>query len=460
MAVWLAWLVVSRGAAAPRAAPSRWLPFAVAGLCPLVLHGSFFLDIDNTTLCAAVLLMAWLHAVLPVERPWQRRAVLGAAFALALWSKLATAPFMLTAIAIELAARGRVRQAVGDAVVVGAIGATLFAASYGLYCWALEYPARFMFDVTYLGKSDQYLLLPPLARMAQALRWNVVWISPPLMAAFAVVLVVRVRRRALGPGSEPADVLIIFALITLCAYTLAGVMGKYTAPAAVCMAVVVGAETARALRSLLVQNRAGVAAATGVLAGLHVFAIAPLTVRPARVETPTTIAAMIADPRLLQLVVAVAAGIAFTALAIRWMRSIHPGGRILAALLLWLAAANAPAELRVAAAPFDRSPLRPFEDRGFPEAVAFLNEHAGPGDRILCPKDVGYAYKGRYYALEPTGPGWTLGQQLAPARAGDVRFVVDSTMYPLVPDPQRIEQAGFARTATIGDYAVYERARQ
>ncbi len=456
LAVWLAWLVVMQRAPA-RDLGLRVLPIGVAALCPLVIHGSFFLDIDNTSLCAAVFFMAWLHVTLAADRPWRRRAWLALAFAFALWSKLTTPLLMLAAIGTDLTSRRRFRQAVIETLAIGVGGAVLFAAGYWLYCAALDYPAGFMFDVVYrAGRSHHIASVHPLARAALALRWNLVWVSPPLLAAFVWVVALRARRYVREPGSEPADVVMIFAGLTLAAYSAIGAMGKYTVPAAVGMAMVVGAEAARVLESLRWRGRALIAAAAGALAILHVWILRPLTVRPAAAATPDSLAGMFADPRVLPLAAAVAAGVIVVSVVARQMRTSVPGSAVLAALLLWLVAANPASELRVAASRYDRSPLRPFEETGFAAVVAFVNEHARPDDRLLCPKDVGYYFRGRFIAFDPGGAGEGPEGPLAAARANGVRFVVDSTLYPVVP-ARHIEAAGFARRVTMGDFAVYER---
>ena len=110
---------------------------------------------------------------------------------------------------------------------------------------------------------------------------------------------------------------------------------------------------------------------------------------------------------------------------------------------------------RVVIGPYDSGPLRPFSDRGFQATVEFLNRTVPPGVVILAPRDLGYACRGRFYSWETVLDDG--GEEVADriVRRPDVRYVVDSTKYPVFDDPSFFEHLPVSRIVTIGDYRVY-----
>lgn len=458
LALWLAWRTAR--SALPEDPLLRAIPAAVAVLSPLVLEGLFYVDIDNSSLAAAVFALVAVHVHMVPSSPTRRCIVLGVLFALALWSKLTTPALMLAAIAADTWLRQGFIRALGQAVTIALIGAGLFAATYLAYCRVLDYPASFMFDATYLGKRGMYSSLPPFGPLLHSTWWNVVWVSPPLALAGAWTIVRRVRRYLRERVVEDTDVLLAFAVITFTEYTIAGaLMGKYTVPAAMAIAIVVGVEGARGLADLRVTRAVPLLMVAAALAALHLVIVPPIVVRPpdAFAAAGAGLAAGAANPRSLYLLVAVAAGLLACAI---WQRTFTAGAtasRTILAMMLWLAAVNPIAQARVVLSSADRSPLRPFEEYGFGDAVRWLREHAAPDAVVICPKDIGLRFGGRYYAIEPYAGEWR-DVLVDTLRRADVRFVVDSNTYPSLRDRRPLEEAGFAPVAAAGDFVIYGRA--
>lgn len=452
LALWLAWRTVARDM--PASPLLRAVPLAIAVLSPLILDGLFYIDIDNTSMAAAVFAMALAHVRLDAERPWRRRVVLALLLTVALWSKLTTPLFMLAAIALHTWLLRGFRRACVDGFVIGAIGATCFAATFAAYCAAFHYPASFMFDVSYLGKRNMYSSVQPLARVLHAVWWNVVWVSPPLVLAGAWITVRRTRDIIRTRIARDSDLLLLFAAITFIEYALVGaMMGKYSAPAAIALAMAVGVGMARALMDVRAPNTWRVLGVALVVAALHALVIPPLVIRGAEGLSGVSPDAL-RNPRIWSLAVAVGVGLAAMSL---WRRMLVAGApaRLLVAALLWMLAANPVAQARVVLARADRSPLRPYVDYGFTEAVEWLNDHTRADDVIVCPKDIGVLLQGRrYYALDSL----TVEALQDAATRPRVRYVVDSNAYPIIRDRTALERAGLDAVATAGDFVIYGRA--
>ena len=104
---------------------------------------------------------------------------------------------------------------------------------------------------------------------------------------------------------------------------------------------------------------------------------------------------------------------------------------------------------------YDRGPLRPFFDRGFRATGEYLNRTAAPGDAILAVKDFARYYKGRVFQFSTVLTPADASLALEAARRADVRFIVDSAVYPLVRERGFYESLDIARVETVGDYRIY-----
>ncbi len=447
----LLWLILAFGDGRDRPWLLRALPLSIVFLTPLAIEGTFYVDIDNSSLAAAMFLMAYVHLRLDSAHPLRRALWLAAVTAFALWSKLTTPVVMAAAIVLHRWWQRGFRGALLDmAAMIGAV--LIFAGTYWAYCAALNYPLRFMIDFSYLGKRSVYTSVHSLRDVLQSVRWNIVWISPAVTLAVLTAIVLRVQRLVRTRQTEPPDLLFIFGAMALGPYVAFGVMGKYTVPAALALAAAAGYEIAGAIADARIERARSLFGIAVALAALHVW-IGPLQLRPTSVNLAgMTLAQALADPRNGYLLLSGVSGVLAALLAMRAGARPSRAANWAIGLLIYIAAANAAGEFRLVTARADRSPLRPFVDTGFRDVVAYLNEAAGTEDVILAPKDIGYYFHGRHYRAE------IASRDLRELTFSPyVRFVVDSRVYPLLPDWTAIERAGFARVRSVGDYEVFER---
>ncbi|MDW8252719.1 MAG: hypothetical protein RMM58_02455 [Chloroflexota bacterium] len=202
---------------ADRARRAALLALAGLALQPLILQGSLLLDIDNTVMTAA--LLGWIAAVgLSAARPaWQQTLLVGATFALLLWTKLLPAPalFVVTLLAVFGLARQRLAPLAAGLLA----GAVAFGISFAIFLAA--------------SGSDLAVYLSTVARSRQALRpeqylsravmgggIQMFWIGLPFLALMLTATLATLRaffRRREHPVAAwcSLSVLAGFALFTL-----------------------------------------------------------------------------------------------------------------------------------------------------------------------------------------------------------------------------------------------------
>ena len=121
-------------------------------MTPLLMQGGLYLDIDNTSLLFALLVVIWLYLQDPDTVSPRRLGLLALAFAFALASKLTTPYMLLASIGVYQLLRRQPVRAFVQPAFIGVGGTAVFGAAYLSYCALLRYPAQFMFQYTYLGK--------------------------------------------------------------------------------------------------------------------------------------------------------------------------------------------------------------------------------------------------------------------------------------------------------------------
>jgi hypothetical protein len=99
------------------------------------------------------------------------------------------------------------------------------------------------------------------------------------------------------------------------------------------------------------------------------------------------------------------------------------------------------------------SPYRAYAEPGFDATVAFLNASLSghPGEVILAPKDIGFYFQGRHYGMEDAVDVGDISTR------PNVRYVVDSTLYPTVAGLDGVMRDRSLREVKhIGAFVVYE----
>jgi hypothetical protein len=132
-------------------------------------------------------------------------------------------------------------------------------------------------------------------------------------------------------------------------------------------------------------------------------------------------------------------------------------GRVAAALVMCAAATAVTQTPKVMLSADDRSPYRAFDERGFEEVIVRLNARASTG-KLIGPKDIGYYFRGRSYALDGiryTPTGETDVVELI-RRAG-IGYAVDSTKNPIRDSDTLFRRAGLTPVEQAGDFVIYGR---
>jgi hypothetical protein len=442
----------------PRDTPAllRAVPLALVLLTPLLSEGSLHPDIDNTSLMFFLLLLALVFLRDPLNVSWRRCLSLGLLFALALWSKL-TSPFLLLgAAALYLFLNRRWRSGLALAIAVPVLGFGLFLATYFLYCKLLGYPPDFMFEHSYLHNRKIYQpnnLWP----IVQSMRWHTLWLSPGILLLLLWSFGTRVREYLRDRRTEAADFLLLASGAIFFFYVAwGGVFGKYTVPGAMLGLLGAAPQIAAALRDVRIERpRAYLALWLALLAAA--LLLPALQVRPgsAAVSSRPWLESIL-DARNLVLLFAVAALALFYALSRRLLSAPSAGRIVVFALVIYIAVANPVNALKVVLPDYDRSPYRPFFDRGFQATVATLNAEYGDGTVIIGPKDIGYYFRGRCYPLETVAgfPGLAALRPLIESR--EAAAVVENLKYPTLTDPALLQLLDRLAVRTErGDYVIW-----
>ncbi len=433
------------------------VPVCLALLSPLVAQGIFFLDIDNTSLAFALVLFGFIFSENPRSSALRTTVVLAGILLLAFWSKLTT-PFVLLVAAFVFHALNRDWGGLRRIAMVGIIATATFFATYFLYCLITGYPADFMFATTYLGKRDMYMSAAGRSptQALHAVWWNVIWFSPALSLLFALLAVDRVRAYWKERHVEAVDFWVLFALSVFGAYAVwAGVMGKYTFPAAVAASIALGLWLPQQLRTVRFTKPSLLGIAAALLLVWHIALIPPLQVKePAAAAGPAMVATALRNPRNIALLVTIAGFALFAAITTRALSG-SQGARLATALLVCATVANSVEAVKLMLSPDDRSPYRPFRERGFESAVQTLNRTLLPTDTIIAPKDVGFYFNGRAYRLDAiralSGPEGVT----ATIRDAHIRHATDSTANPVQDSDRLLREAGLEPVEHIGDFVVY-----
>ena len=443
----------------PRGTPAlvRAVPLALVLLSPLVNEGSLHLDIDNTSLTFFMLLFSYVFLRAPQDDSWRRCLALGLLFALALWSKLTT-PFLLAGAAVVfLFLSRRYRGAFRLALVALPVGLGLFFLTYFLYCRLFDYPPSFMFEYSYLHNRKIYQP-NDLWPIVQSMRWHTIWVSPVIVLLLGFGFVARVRSFLRERRAEPADFLLLAAAMIFFFYVAwGGLFGKYTVPGTILGLLGLAPQLVGAMMDVRLERPRIFLLLCGCLLLAHSLFLPALQLRPPRAAAPSyPWRDSILDPRNLTLLLALVSLAIFYLVSRRLLASSSKSAPFLVSLVVYAAIANPVNILKTVLPDYDRSPYRPFFDRGFEEAVEVLNREYGETSVILCPKDIGFYLHGRYYPLESIG-AIQGSEALRPIiEGGETDAVVDNLKYPTLTDAAMLRRLDeIAARSMAGDYVIW-----
>jgi hypothetical protein len=268
----------------------------------------------------------------------------------------------------------------------------------------------------------------------------------------------RIRRYAVQRQSERADFFLIFFLLGLVAYALwGGVWGKYAFPVVLAGVIAAGHELAVWLQSVRVTHWVVFSFLVALLAIFHFLAIPALQVRPGGFYLLSVgLRQAVLDIRNLYVLATLAGFGVFVFFARRFVVGARKQTSLAAVLVVYVLVANPINSAKVLLSSADRSPYRPFEDRGFRETVDYLNRNLEPTDVIVCPKDIGFYFKGKHYPTESILALDGLGELARLVSSPEVRYIIDSEKYPTIPAGNlTLNGSSLLRVEQISDYVVY-----
>jgi hypothetical protein len=314
-----------------------------------------------------------------------------------------------------------------------------------------------MFQFSYVGKSGSFLHYSGLNNSLHSIYWNLSWISVPIALLIASVIAVRTIAFVRARRAQPIDLLLIFCVAGLLAYVpWYGAIGKYTVPPVAAGVLAAGIELGNRLmalqRPVLRTRDLLVASATVVAAALLLLVGTPLQFRPPGFYLSSTGLGVVTAPHIylgLKLV-------AFPVLLFGAWRLLHgrPRSEVwLVAAAAYLLIANPIDIAKLAVVATGSSPYRAYAEPGFDATVAFLNASLSghPGEVILAPKDIGFYFQGHHYGMEDVADIGDI------ATRPNVRYVVDSTLYPTVTGLDGVmRDRSMREVKRIGAFVVYE----
>ena len=356
--------------------------------CPFWLSGTMRVDIDGALLSLVeVVALATAFSRDPAGRLMVRQTpVAVGAFAL-LWAKPPGFFLVMLGLAALLIWSRRWLQ-LARLVTAAAIGAAAFAGSWMLFARGGDLPWRFPLDFTYLHKGAPSLSLSVAANIA---RYNVGFIGWSLVLLSAMAFVTRA-----GPARReplPSDAFFFVAMVSAGYYTFGwNSAGKYTVP--LVAVAVVGSVITIADRFPLEEWSAdfmrrptraaawfAVMLAVGYLAGDAITAEAGDLVA-------FSLKAGISDRRLVA-IVASALALGMVTL-VMWRKHRTLPRALVSACLLFAVPAGLAQHSFVLRNAKTTLVLSPSDERGFMEAIDWIDAHVERATVVLTYKEVAY----------------------------------------------------------------------
>jgi len=243
-------------------------------LHPMAVQNMMLLDIDNTLLGPVLLGVLW---VWKSAQDWsfrRRAAVLGLAFAVALWVKLPTPVLLIACIGVFHLLKGEIRR-IGELILAILAGGIVFLVTFALYGKLTGF--TFALLVRTFGRTPTSVndITAMLLRFPQGMGVFVMWLSLPL-AALLLVAVAGTVARIVKRQIENRDLLVVYVVATSLFYALiippAWGYPKYQAPIVPVIAILAAALLVPAFQTLPQRARI-VTAGLGVAAFAYKLAV-------------------------------------------------------------------------------------------------------------------------------------------------------------------------------------------
>jgi hypothetical protein len=409
--------------------------------------------------------MLWLYLKDPDTVSPRRLGILALAFAFALASKLTTPYLLLASLGLYQLFRDDPQRGFIQAVVIGIGGTAVFGAAYLAYCTLLRYPTGFMFQFSYVGKSGRFLHSTGLIDSLHSIHWNLTWISPPIALLIASTIALRTVAFVGARRVQPVDLLLIFCVVGLLVYVpWSGAYGKYTVPPVAAGVLAAGIEFGNRLRTVqkpVLRTRDLLVAGGAVAATVLLLLVDPpvqFRFPNSNLNNTTPLGQLITNQRNIYVGLTLVAFALLLFGAWRLLRGRPRSDVWTVAAFAFLLIANPIDVAKLAVMAPDSSPYRAYDEPGFDATVAFLNASliGHTGEVILAPKDFGFYFNGRYYNLDIAIESG-VGKVGDASTHGDVRYVVDSTRYPVVVGFESVMRDRSLRAVKqIGAFVIYE----
>ncbi len=239
---------------------------------PLTLQNAMLLDIDNTLLIPAtmILIIAWAATYHSSMRA--RIIVVSLALAFNLWVKLPTPPLIMAGLGLYHLLRREWKRA-GEIIVVSLLGLIIFGVTFVIYSQASGYQLSY-FGMTF-GRAGSFFNLKDLiARFPQGLGVFVMWLSLPL-TILVLIAVIASARRMWHSQTTPSDAIILGVIIVGLVYPLVYVPAwgypRYQAPIVPLISMLVAALIAPYTLSLPKSVVRGLIALGAILFALNLW---------------------------------------------------------------------------------------------------------------------------------------------------------------------------------------------
>ena len=180
---------------------------------PIMAQYTLILDIDNTILMLLLTLFLYQTVGSWKEMSLRRHIGLSLLFALILWAKLTTPPFLLLALVLfSLSRHSQWKVGVRLTLITGLVGTAIFLLTWTFYCYVSQCPLLYPIEFTFLGKKAKYLHLGARLQSFEMLA---------LVVAFVATLGLLIWiERSIRPPQPMARLLLIFVGLLLFVYTI------------------------------------------------------------------------------------------------------------------------------------------------------------------------------------------------------------------------------------------------
>lgn len=379
---------------------------------PLIIQGSVLLDIDNTLLPISMIIfvMAYIHFCRQMNA--KKIILLGCLFALALWSKITTSLVLIIAIGVFHLLERNFRQALKRPLVIFLIGASIFLATFSLYCclvnWKCFRVVPMVFSVAWIKQPAGTFYFKIFTMLKTILRLSL-WMSPYLILLWLISLKESFERIYKGLSMNPLNFLSIYSCLILLGYLYFGgshVFPRYHIPMIFAICILVTNSIQEIFKGLRTKESIFYIAAILFMTGYYVFVVKDMLYFT---NYELKVALTLDIPPNKELLFTIVKQVVFYVLPlpavfllVKSMRKEWAASRaILSALFILTVSSNV--GLNILQAKSDYACTEHYGTNGQREVVSFLKNHIdlNKGDEIITHCDINYYLGKRDFPIDP-----------------------------------------------------------